>query len=138
MRVAVAFVILLMAGSLLAKERWILWPKITGVKVSGTDKPQSVYRDPNNQNQFVIYPSCWQVDRETEVVVSLNCNFSIKGGQLYWDSSYGKPIGVVWGDGKMELSFWSLLFRRPEFTSTSVAIWDNGSWIKVTELPEKI
>ncbi len=78
--------------------------------------------------------------RDKKKIVLPGCHFKLKDNILYCDKTLqnrlknGSVSGVAWDDEKMQMSSYSLLFRRPVFNDTSVKFWDGEDWIKIAGL----
>ena len=96
-----------------------------------------VYENPNDKSQVVVYPTCWLLDTRSKKALSLNCSFRQNGDRLFYDSTWGAPSGVEWGDPKMGLSLWSALFRRPKFNDATIEMYDGTEWIVVSGLARR-
>jgi len=117
------------------------WPVVKTASVTIGDQKYNVYHDPQNPSHIIIYPDCWLIMREKEMVVMPNCAYELVGETLYFDKTWRDPkgyvTGVEWGDPKMSnISFLSTIFRKPKFKNSSVSIWDGDKWIHVFGLPE--
>ncbi len=122
------------------KDRREKWPEIRGATARYDGKEHKVYFDPFNPAHILVFDSCWIIRRDTEEVISPNCAFELEGDTLYFDKTWRDPkgyvLGVEWGDAKMDnISFFSLIFRRPEFKKDSVSFWDGSQWIFINGLP---
>jgi hypothetical protein len=136
--ICIVLAIILASPCYSVEKRWISWVSISGATAKRGEHIEGIYQNPENKDQVVVYPSCWLFDRKTRNAVSLNCAFrQDRKGTILWDRTWGTPIGVKWGDAKMDnISFWDLIFRRPRFKETSVEVWDGDNWIVVTGLPK--
>ncbi len=116
------------------------WEKLESVTATKNDIKIGVYENPRNPNNLIIYPGCWSIMLDTKEVVSPSCHFKLKENVLYCDTALqnrrknGSVSGIAWDDPKIQTSFFSLLFRRPVFKTTSVKFWDGEYWVEITRL----
>jgi hypothetical protein len=139
MRALALALLLAAAGPLLAADEW---PLVPGASVAIGSETLPVYRDPKNPGQYLIRrkPGCYLINMKDQRIFLPNCAFRESGKSITldpgWRNDKGQLEGVSWGDAKTEISFWSLIFRRPRFSETSVEFYDEGTWFKVTGLPQ--
>ncbi|MEW8233239.1 MAG: hypothetical protein AB2734_01880 [Candidatus Thiodiazotropha endolucinida] len=136
MRIYISILIFCFPQLLFATE----WTPIGSVTIENDSPQQKAYADPKKSDQLIIYPACIVIQRAIEKVIFPNCHFRKKGENLKFDEKgrirkkNGYLTGVVWGDAKTEISFFSTIFRRPNFKKNEVEVFDNGKWYTVSGL----
>jgi len=121
------------------------WLLRTDMTFAAGDKSFPVYQDPLYRGDVLIYDGnyCWLINTESQTVSSLGCGLFEKVGErltlvdskaeaagVYADGNK-RLAGVDWLDAIWDCSSWySLLFRRPDFSDKTVRIWmcDTTGW----------
>jgi hypothetical protein len=118
------------------REAWEEWPRVEGAFAKRGEHNIGVFHDPRRISDILIYPGCWLIRRDEKKIVSVNCPFKLSQDRLYFDTKWGyRPTGVEWGDPKIDsISFFSLIFRRPNIGVTSISFWDGQEWVHIEKL----
>jgi len=119
-------------------------PVVAGASATIGAEVLPVYQDPRNPEVLVVLPTTvgtrYLIDRKRELVLYAMADFVKRKDKRFVDSSWrddkGYLSGVGWGDpDKTDITFWSLLFRRPRFSPNAVEFFADNHWVSVRGLP---